>query len=387
VFIVKENVLRKIDIQAIYDQGVGAVTATFTQLYKMIEVDNERVYKLVASATAAHLTKIDELTNRITRLEEELLGRKRQLHQLRRTIEELNQQRSQYQLTIKDLNKQVKEAKEQARLAREAHLASVMKNSQNSSLPPSADRHKRTRSLRQKSGKKAGGQVGHPGATLDFVEEPDHVIVHAPQACHLCGSSLNRCEIVKSERRQVHDLPPLKIEVTEHRAQTKICCKCGVKNKADFPLGVTAPVQYGERVKCAAAYLLGYQLLPYDRCAETINDLFGCPMSVGTLTTLLKKCAGEMVEPLMLIKEGLRRSEVLGVDETNLRVNQKQQWVHVSSTDHLALLVHQRKRGTEAIKSVGILPRYEGVCIHDGFTAYDRYERLSTQPLQRASLA
>lgn len=75
----------------------------------------------------------------------------------------------------------------------------------------------------------------------------------------------------------------------------------------------------------------------------------------------------------MLIKEGLRRAEVLGVDETNLRVSQRQDWIHVSSTDRFTLLVHHQKRGAAAIESVGILPRYEGIAVYDGFTAYDQY--------------
>jgi hypothetical protein len=120
---------------------------------------------------------------------------------------------------------------------------------------------------------------------------------------------------------------------------------------------------------------MGYQLLPYDRCAEAMNDLFGCCVSVGTLATIFKECAREMVEPLVLIKEGLSKSEVLGVDETNLRVHQKQQWVHVSSTDQLTLLVHDKRRGTAATENIGILTGYKGVCVHDGLMAYDHYQQ------------
>jgi len=99
-----------------------------------------------------------------------------------------------------------------------------------------------------------------------------------------------------------------------------------------------------------------------------MNDLFDCPLSSGTLATLLKECASEVVEPLMLIKEGLSKSEVLGVDETNLRVQQKQEWVHVSSTAQLTLLIHDKRRGTAAIEGIGIMPQYKGVAVHDGFT-------------------
>ncbi len=348
-------------IRVMYEEGVEAVTETLRQLYEMIETDEERVQRLVASATAAQLQRIGQLSGRINRLEEELSSRVRQIHQL--------------DLMVKDLNKQLREAREQTRLAREAHLATVMKNSQTSSLPPSADRRKLTRSLREKSGRKPGGQVGHKGATKEMVAKPDYLIIHAPESCSLCGSSLNGAEVAGSERRQVHDLPPPKLEVVEHQAQTKVCQRCGTKNKSKFPAGVNARVQYGEGIRSVATYLMGYQLLPFERCAEALGDLFNCQLSAGTLATIFAEGARETVEPLLLIKEGISRSEVIGVDETNLRVKQKQQWVHVSSTDKLTLLVHDKRRGTAAIENIGILSSYKGVCAHDGFSAYDQYRQ------------
>jgi transposase/uncharacterized coiled-coil protein SlyX len=333
--------LRQHEIRTLFNKGVGAVTETIRQLYEMIETDDERVQKLVRVAISAHLQKNEQLTGRIAKLEEELSKRMRQVHQLNRTI--------------KEINKQLNEARRETRLAREAHLASVMKNSQNSSLPPSADRHKKTSSLREKSGKHVGGQVGHHGTTLGFVDKPDRFITHFPETCAFCGSSLSDSKLAGSERRQVHDLPPQKMKVTEHQAQTKVCGRCGTMSKGKFPAKVNAPVQYGEGVRAVAAYLMGYQLIPYDRCAEAMNDLFDCQISAGTLTTILKECASELVEPLMLIKEGLKESEVLGVDETNLRINQKQSWVHVSSTDKLTPLIYDRRRGSSAIEKIDIL--------------------------------
>ncbi len=171
-----------------------------------------------------------------------IASRMRQVHQLN--------------LTVKDLNKQLKEAHKQTRLAREAHLATVIKDSQNSSCPPSTDPRKRTRSLREKSGKRVGGQVGHRGATLSFVAKPDHLVIHTPEACQMCGSFLSANDIAGSERRQVHDLPRQKVEVTEHQVQTKVCGRCGMKNKAQFPSGCNAPAQYGAGVRGVAAYLM-----------------------------------------------------------------------------------------------------------------------------------
>ena len=81
-----------------------------------------------------------------------------------------------------------------------------------------------------------------------MVDVPDYLVIHAPESCSLCGSSLLDSEVVQSERRQVHDLPPPKLEVTEHQAQTKVCQRCGTKNKAKFPASVNAPVQYGKGI-------------------------------------------------------------------------------------------------------------------------------------------
>jgi transposase len=347
------------EVREIYHQGVWAVAAAFRQLYELIEVEDERVHRLIAAATVAHLRRIEQLRGRAARLEEELANKTRQVRRL--------------ELTVRELNRELKEARRQTRQAQERHLAHLMKDSHNSSLPPSQDRRKRTRSLRERSGRKPGGQVGHPGAMLRFVEKPDRIVMHVPQSCHLCGSALGGDEVARTERRQVHDLPPQKIEVTEHQAQAQVCGRCGAENKGEFPAGVNAPVQYGACVRSVAAYLLGYQLLPYDRYAEAMADLFGCHVSPGTLATMLKGRAGELVGPEMIIKEGLRKSAVLGVDETGLRVSKRQDWVHVSSTKKLTLLVHDRRRGAPAISGIDILLRYEGVCVHDGFSAYDRY--------------
>lgn len=164
------------EVRAIYQEGVYAVAAAFRQLYEVIEVSEERVHRRVVAANAAHLQKIEQLTARIRHLEEELAGKVRQVYQL--------------DLAIRELNRQLKEAKRQTRQAQERHLAHLMKDSQNSSMPPSQDRRKRTRSLRERSRRKPGGQVGHSGTTLGLVEKPDRLIIHAPQSCDLCGSSL-----------------------------------------------------------------------------------------------------------------------------------------------------------------------------------------------------
>ncbi len=138
-------------------------------------------------------------------------------------------------------------------------------NSSNSGKPPSSDGLKkplRVSSLREPSGKKSGGQKGHPGETLRRVEKPDTPIDHYPEICAACGELLTAAMATDRVARQVFDLPePRPLIVTEHRAHGCRCAACGTRTRAAFPEGVTAPVQYGKRIGAFVLYLLHYQLL------------------------------------------------------------------------------------------------------------------------------
>src|ERR1019366_9008223 len=165
----------------------------------------------------------------------------------------------------------------------EARLA---QNSSNSHHPPSSDGLKKPipKSLRTRSGRKPGGQPGHPGQTLRPVKKPDHVQIHELAVCSQCGGDgLGQEPVLNYESRQVFDLPPRSLEVTEHRAEIKCCPHCAAQVRAAFPAGVSAPVQYGPRFQSLMVYLNQQQLLPYDRLALLCEDFFGQPLSAGTL--------------------------------------------------------------------------------------------------------
>ena len=147
-------------------------------------------------------------------------------------------------------------------------------NSQNSSKPPSSDVFvKQTKTLREKGTKKVGGQQGHNGTTLNMVEAPDFVEVHEVEKCIYCDSNLLNSDVFGIERRQVFDLPAMCLEVTEHQAELKICCSCGKRNKGIFPDRVSAPVQYGSRVKAFCLYFNNFQFIPYDRVRDGLKSL------------------------------------------------------------------------------------------------------------------
>ena len=174
-------------------------------------------------------------------------------------------------------------------------------NSSNSGKPPSSDglnkpvRDKRTNSTREQSGKPPGGQRGHKGWTLRQVGEPDSVVDHFASSCAACGAAVTPAMSSGHRARQVFDLPePRPLLVTEHRAHDCVCTGCGAHTRAAFPDGVNTPVQYGPRIAAFVVYLLHYQLLPEDRLAELMADLFGVKLVAATIARISRTDAARL---------------------------------------------------------------------------------------------
>jgi transposase len=255
----------------------------------------------------------------------------------------------------------------------EARLA---KDSHNSSKPPSTDPlgRKRPRSQRKRSGKKPGGQLGHTGETLRLVSTPDEVVEHRPAVCVACQTPLDEAApVALYERRQVRDLPPVRLVVCEHRALHVRCPACAQVNVGVFPAEAPSRAQYGPRLRALAVYLLEQQLIPYARVREVVAEVLGAPVSVGALIRWVRQGAETLRPVEEQIKAALRRAPVVHSDETGIRRAGKLAWAHVASTARLTHYAIHAKRGREATDAIGILPGYQGVSVHDGWKPYRTY--------------
>ena len=245
----------------------------------------------------------------------------------------------------------------------------LKKNSSNSSKPPSSDGLKKppriAGSLRSKSGKTNGGQVGHTGGTLKQVAAPDLVEPHGAEICSHCRAGLTPAMITGVAKRQVFDLPEPRLVVREHQVSTYCCAQCGGRTNADFPEGVNSAAQYGARVKAVAIYLNAQQLVPEDRVAQAMQDLFGagllCPASVVAWG---EKKADELAGVTEHIATLVAVAPVRHLDETGFRIGGKGQWLHTASTPALTSYRVTEKRGDVTAELVG------GVVVHDHFKSY-----------------
>ena len=309
--------------------------------------------------------------------EEELL----QLRQHNRELRELVQHQretialqaehiAQQQTALQQVYLQVEHLQQQVQTLEKQ----LKKESHNSHLPPSSDRFQRQpKSLRAKTGKPAGGQPGHQGKTLMMVESPDQIVVHPVKACQHCSRSLQDEPSLELERRQVIALPTPRVTIVEHQAQSTYCRHCCQLTQASFPTGVNAPMQYDASFGALAVYLVQYHLFPYERTCTLLEDLFGQRMSVGTLKNLMAQCAEHLAPIESLTKEALSLADVIHQDETGCYVAGKRSWTHVSCTATLTHYALHAQRGSQALQDSGILNRFRGISVHDGWRRYQQY--------------
>ena len=242
-------------------------------------------------------------------------------------------------------------------------------NSSNSSKPPSSDGltkpPPRTRSLRQKSTKTSGGQPKHPGKTLSAVANPDRIVDHFPPACDNCARPLAQSTEGDYVARQVFDLPdPAPLVVTEHRAHRCRCAACGTVTTGKHPDGVSAPVQYGERIAAIVVYLATFQFVPEDRLATLMQDLFGVTLSRATIGQMSHRAGQRLLGFAAAVQQLILTAPVKHLDETGFRIVKRLRWLHIAATAALTFYRIGSSRGD-------MLSGVSGIVVHDHWKSYD----------------
>lgn len=204
--------------------------------------------------------------------------------------------------------------------------------------------------------------------------QPNYVKVHPVNQCGQCQAALQGVEVRAYEARQVFDLPVVRVEVTEHRAEIKSCPACSQMNKADFPAEVSQPVQYGSVLKAQAVYFNQNHFIPLERTGDIFTDLYEHSLSEGSIVAACQEVAQQVAPVNEAIKAYLIQTpEPVHFDETSVPVEGGRHWVHVTSTSTLTYLVSHAKRGTQALDEIGILPLRQGQSVHDAYVSYFQY--------------
>ena len=273
-------------------------------------------------------------------------------------IKQLEKENQELKLIIQLLTKEIEELK-----------AKLNMNSSNSSLPPSSDRFKKkdkkNRSLRQKSDKPSGGQVGHKGSTLQKVQVPDFVVELPNNKCNNCSHDLTDVKASSIKSRQLFDIPEIKINVTEFRAHSKTCPHCNAKTTSEFPKNLTHATQYGPNIRGLILNLNIYQSLPYKRLQELLHDVFNLKLSQGTIYNSLKSGYDKLEKVELFFKKELAKASVAHADETGTKVNGLNRWIHSFSNDSFTVLTHHKNRGKKALVEAGIIQNFNGILVHD----------------------
>lgn len=310
------------------------------------------------------------------------------------TIEKLLAQIAGLTAAVTGLTAKLDTEREQARIQHEKDAARIealtkkieeltakkaRKDSHNSSMPPSSDGYGKPapKSLREKSGKKAGGQPGHKGNSMEITREPDEVKEYLPEKCWNCPmASKCKSNYTCACRRYEYDVK-VTTTLTEHRV---LVCECpiekGGKIAGEFPEEITSSKQYGTELKATVLSLFTVGYMSVSRIKEFLTG-FQIPISTGTIQNILSGCMEKVSDAANLIRERVSNLNIINCDETGMRVNGKLHWIHCLCNDKWTYMVIHEKRGSKAMEDIGILPELDGcTIIHDFLKSYLNYSNV-----------
>ena len=304
-------------------------------------------------------------------MRETIDAQRTEIHALNRNIESLNY----------DLRRERQKSKElEERLAK---YEKPDRNSGNSSTPPSKEKMKdeivrRTNSLRKSSGRKPGGQPGHKGHVKEWFADPDAIEEHMSQTCSACGRDLSDVEPELDYTDQVVDLPAIGPVITEHRHYMKRCT-CGCCNKSYAPRKRGSHVAFGKRIKAIVTYLNIVQCLPYERLQTLMREMFSVEMSQGTVNNIVREALEKSAPAIKLLEDMLKKSRVVGFDESGCYNNKKLDWAWIAQTAYITLCFRATGRAAKVLEDRFGDSLKDMVAVTDRHSAYFAIDFLGHQ--------
>ena len=246
----------------------------------------------------------------------------------------------------------------------------LKENSRNSNRHPSSDGFTKRPALARVPKGKKGGQKGHKGDTLKMVDTPDMVVEVYPSVC-TCGADLTGTAHIIQEKRQVFDLPPQRLQVTEYRQLGGYCPCCAKYQCLPFPKEIVAPVQYGSGVKALCVLLANEYRTPFRKIGQLFKDIYGQSINSATVSSFMEDCHRRLADEEAYIRKQLSQEAVAHFDETGIRCSGTLHWLHTASSSLYTLLFVHAKRGIEAFESSSsVLKDFKGWAVHDCWNSY-----------------
>ena len=244
--------------------------------------------------------------------------------------------------------------------------------SQNSSRPPSSDPPQHQRPHRPRSQRRRGGQPGHPGhtRTLVPVDEVDEVVVIKPEQCTHCQAPLLGDDPTPW-RHQVIEIPPIKPVVTEYQWHQLVCAACGEVSRAPWPEGVPSGT-YGPRVQATVALCTGSYRLSKRTTHQVMDEVFGVPMSVGTIRPLEQATTEALAAPVEEARTYVHEQGVAHLDETSWRQGGKRAWLWVAVTSLVTVFLVRMSRGGQVAREL-LGEECAGILVTERDSAYHWY--------------
>jgi transposase len=225
---------------------------------------------------------------------------------------------------------------------------SVTKTSKNSHIPPSVDLTRKNQSLREKSDKPVGGQIGHKGHTLEMSDTPDKIEPLYPDFCNNCGLSLAQASFEMTARRQVIDIPPILPIITEFQRYSTTC-RCGHHQSGTFPDGVDSHIQYGKNIQSLAVYQSCYQFVPFARLQDFFKKVCHVPISKGTIENIIRRTAQKSQNTYESLRQIIVLSFFVGSDETGFKLKGSKGWFWVWQNAMVTYIVAACSRSKQVI--------------------------------------